>query len=527
MRKHALVIVLAFMLLATTVLAVSAYIRPPFIEIEGAAKRNVLNVIPGWVEVKNVNAVPVTVNLATGLNAEFYDNNFTLAPGELRVINFSIIVTTYGGYSSYIDATYRKTTGGLPTTVTAIMEVIAAANGTGINTHAPSAPVITAPANDTVIDDVLYIQWTPSTDADGNTILYYVIIDDNSNFLSPEYNISTLKTRKIINLEPGRIYFWKVIAYDGKFSTSSVPGTGMTSNELPPIPSLISPANGVVFNNGPSLSWSSVVDPDGDTVRYDILVDNNPDFSSPEITTTQLGTLLNTNGMLGEGTLYWKVRSRDSVGTSDFSLTRSFTLDCSDPYCYNLVVSSPTENDYNTKSIFFNFSISKNAKYIDKSLNSNYFGRICSNCNSVGKTYTAKEGFNNLTIKVTGYDGEVLNYNIYFNVDTTKPRIYTISPKDKSWIGGTLFTVKYTEENPEIKLFYGINAENDVQLENCPNGRNVQCSIELNLDAYDGQQIQYYFLIDDGYNQVMSKIYILNVDATDPEIEIILPENSL
>jgi len=515
------------MLLATTVLAVSAYIRPPFIEIEGAAKRNVLNVIPGWVEVKNVNAVPVTVNLATGLNAEFDDNNFILAPGELRVINFSIIVTTYGGYSSYIDATYRKTTGGLPTTVTAIMEVIAAANGTGINTHAPSAPVITAPANDTVIDDVLYIQWTPSTDADGNTILYYVIIDDNSNFLSPEYNISTLKTRKIINLEPGRIYFWKVIAYDGKFSTSSVPGTGMTSNELPPIPSLISPSNGAVLNIGPILSWSSVVDPDGDTVRYDILVDNNPDFSSSEISTTQLGTLLNTASMLGEGTQYWKVRSRDSVGTSDFSSTRSFSLDCLDPYCYNLVVTSPIGDMQNTKTLWFNFTINKNAKYIDKALNSKYFSRICSDCDSVAKKYTAIEGFNNFTIKITGYNGEIYYHSIYFIVDSTKPAIYTTTPKDKSWIGGTSFSVKYTEYNLQnISLFYGNGTMNEVMLNNCPNGRNVVCSIDLHLDEYDGMQIKYYFTIRDTFKSVNSKNYTLYIDATYPVINLISPLNT-
>ena len=527
MKKYALVVVLVLMFFSTTVFAVSAYIRPPYMEIEGYAKRNVLNAIPGWVEVKNVNTVPVNVNLATGLNAEFDDNNFILAPGELRIINFSIIVTNYGGYSSYIDATYRKTTGGLPSTVTALLEVIAVANGTGINTHAPTAPVITAPANDTVIDDVLDIQWNASTDADGNTILYYVIIDDNSNFLLPEYNISTLKTRKIINLEQGRIYFWKVIAHDGKFSTSSAPGTGMTSNELPPIPGLVSPANGIVLNNGPVLTWSSVVDPDGDTVRYDILVDNNPDFSSPEISTTQLGTSLNTNGMLGEGTQYWKVRSRDSVGTSDFSSVRFFTLDCSDPYCYNLVVTSPVGEMQNSRTLWFNFTISKNAKYIDKALNSKYFSRICSDCDSVAKKYTAIEGFNNFTIKITGYNGEIYYHSIYFTVDSTKPSIYTTTPKDKSWIGGTLFTVKYTEYKlSSISLFYWNTTMNEVVLQNCPNGRNVVCSIDLDMDAYDGKQIKYYFTIKDTFRSVNSKNYTLYVDATYPVINLISPLNT-
>ena len=91
MKKYALVVVLVLMFFSTTVFAVSAYIRPPYMEIEGYAKRNVLNAIPGWVEVKNVNTVPVTLDLATGLNVEFDDNNFILQPNELRIINFSII----------------------------------------------------------------------------------------------------------------------------------------------------------------------------------------------------------------------------------------------------------------------------------------------------------------------------------------------------------------------------------------------------------------------------------------------------
>jgi len=257
-------------------------------------------------------------------------------------------------------------------------------------------------------------------------------------------------------------------------------------------------------------------------------IQTNHSFSSPEIDASA-GTAYDTKGTLSEGTYYWKVRARDHAEASGFTAARSFTLDCTDPYCYNLEIINPVDDEtYNNRRILIDLSINRDVKYIYKALNSRFFTRICSNCNAALKEYSAKEGLNNLTIKILGYNGEVLLHSIFFTIDTKKPRVSKIEPKDKSWVSGTLFTVKYTEYNVEsISLFYGNGVMNEILLSNCPNGRKVECSVDVDLDDYDGQQIQYYFVIRDKFNEVMSKTYTLNIDTSSPVLVVISPENSV
>ncbi len=526
--REVIVVTLSLLLLSSIVLALGAYIRPPQIVIEAKVKNGVINIIPGWVEVKNVNNVDVTVHLGSANYIEFDDNDFVLAPNVTRVINFSAVVTKWGGYDTYIDATYRRTTGGLPATVSATLDINAQSNGTGINNNPPSAPVIVSPQSGSLIDGDLNLVWNASADADGNSILYYVIVDDDSDFSSPLANVSTVKLSKTINLQPGNVYYWEVIAYDGKFYAESGSGSGITENEFPPVPALLSPASGVVLNSEPLLQWSAVVDPDGTPVKYDLLVDNNADFSSPE--TNVAGTSsanYSTKGKLNEGTYYWKVRSKDAIGSAGYSSVRSFTLDCLDVYCYNLIVNSPENDTYNDKRMLVDLSISRNAKYIYKALNSNIFTKICSGCSSAAKYYSAKEGPNNLTLRIVGYNGEELIQSILFTVDTTKPKIAKTEPKHKSWVGGTLFKVKYTESNVQsISLFYGNGTMNEALLSNCPSGKNVVCMIDVNLSAYNGQQIQYYFVIRDNFRSIASRTYTLNVDTSPPILSLLSPANS-
>ncbi len=527
MRKYVLVIALSLLLLSSTVYALIAYIRPPVIQVTEYVKNGVINIVSSFVEVKNRNAVPVIVHLESDDFVQFEDNDFVLQPGETRNATFYVIVTKWGGFSTFLDVTYMRADGtGIPATVGAPMTISAISNGTGINNGPPTAPVITSPPNNAVIEGTLNLKWTASSDPDGNQILYYAIVDDNADFSSPVANISTIKLEKSVELETGKSYSWKVIAFDGKFSTSSNPGGGITSNDPPPTPTPISPANGAALNNAPVLSWSSVADPDGDFVIYDLLVDNNADFSSPEIN-APAGTSYNTNGILNAGTYYWKVRARDHAEASAYSTARSFTLTCTDPYCYNIQLVSPVDgNTYNSRSILVELSISRNAKSIYKALNTKTFTTICSDCSEVSKAYAAREGLNNLTIKIVGYNGEELVKSIFFTVDTTEPRISKIEPDDESWVSGTLFMVKYTENNiKNISLFYGNGEINEALLSNCPNGSNVECAIDLNLDDYDGQQIQYYFVIRDKFNEVVSKTFVLNVDATPPVLNVISPEN--
>ncbi len=530
MTAKLLVATLSLLLLASTAFALIVYISPPMIVITQYVKNNVVNVVPGEVEVANINDVPVTVHLSSADYIQFEENDFVLQPGQFRNVSFYAAITKWGGYSSFVDARYRRTSGSpLAWSATAPLQINALHNGTATNTHAPTAPVITEPPSGSLINGPLTLRWLASTDEDpSNTMLvYYVVVDNDPDFSSPIINTSTVDLEKTVNLQPGYVYYWKVIAYDGKFYTESVPGTGQTANQFPTIPILAGPSNGAVVSDEPLLLWSISSDPEGTPVRYDLLVDNNTDFSSPEINVQWLvNTNYDTKGKLNEGTYYWKVRSRDSVGSAGYSSVRSFTLDCLDAYCYNMQITNPLNNTYDTKKISLNLTINKDAKYIYKAFNSRTFTRICSDCSDVDKPYTGKEGLNNLTIKIIGYNGEELLQTIFFTIDTTKPRVSSILPKDKSLVSGTVFTIKYTEQNLQsIDIHYGPNAENQAALSNCPRGSNKVCSIDLDLSAYDGQSVLYYFIVRDNFRAVASKTYNITVDSTPPLLTLMLPVN--
>lgn len=84
-----------------------------------------------------------------------------------------------------------------------------------------------------------------------------------------------------------------------------------------------------------------------------------------------------------------------------------------------------------------------------------------------------------------------------------------------------LFQVQYSEENlAEIRIFYG-NEETGFRnssLVNCSSGEKVWCSIDVNLEDYDGERIEYYFIVKDiAGNEKRSQIrQNLNVDTTFP-----------
>jgi len=103
----------------------------------------------------------------------------------------------------------------------------------------------------------------------------------------------------------------------------------VTYSQPPPAPTLNSPAdNAVLTTSTPLLDWSDVVDPDGETVTYDVQADNSDcTFASPEVDQTALATSDFTPGSLADGTYCWRARAVDQSGVaSPWSTTRNFTI---------------------------------------------------------------------------------------------------------------------------------------------------------------------------------------------------------
>ena len=105
-------------------------------------------------------------------------------------------------------------------------------------------------------------------------------------------------------------------------------------NDAPSVPEIVGPANGAdLWGPDAGLTWYRSVDPNpGDTVTYDVMIDDHPDFDSPEIddtgitdegttlaaatptVTVTLGDLDGFENLVDGKRYYWRIRAVDQSG---------------------------------------------------------------------------------------------------------------------------------------------------------------------------------------------------------------------
>ncbi len=107
-------------------------------------------------------------------------------------------------------------------------------------------------------------------------------------------------------------YSVRVRAYNadlnpGKFSKTY---TLTIDTTPPPSPTPVSPPNQSTTLNRPTLQWHSV----GGEVQYQIELDNNVDFTSPEFSETTNKTSVRTRSLAKGVTYYWRIRAKDKAG---------------------------------------------------------------------------------------------------------------------------------------------------------------------------------------------------------------------
>ncbi|MCE7918422.1 MAG: hypothetical protein DYG85_02745 [Chloroflexi bacterium CFX1] len=119
-------------------------------------------------------------------------------------------------------------------------------------------------------------------------------------------------------------YYMKVRAYNANLDPGKFSGTYFfTLDATPPAaPALKRPKNGTSTPRRPQLEWKSV----GGAARYEVQIDNNADFSSPEFTTTTAKTFVQSKTLMGR-MYYWRVRAKDAAGNwSAWSAVLSFNV---------------------------------------------------------------------------------------------------------------------------------------------------------------------------------------------------------
>ncbi|MCX6711872.1 MAG: hypothetical protein NT139_02455, partial [Candidatus Woesearchaeota archaeon] len=122
-------------------------------------------------------------------------------------------------------------------------------------------------------------------------------------------------------------------------------------NTPPSIPILLAPTNdNHTLDNTPTLYWQNSTDVDGDIIKYPIQIDNDIDFTSPNVNMSNVtegahNTSYTVVNPLVIGIYYWRVRAYDGIDYSNWSSVWNFTLDS-----VNILLINKTVN-FNTLQI--------------------------------------------------------------------------------------------------------------------------------------------------------------------------------
>jgi len=192
-------------------------------------------------------------------------------------------------------------------------------------------PIQTLPDNEAVEQTLpLAFSW----EAIGGTEYYYLQIDDDPAFNSPEVDDSMMTTNSAeitSGLNQGETYYWRVQAGDlcGWSGWSPIWSFEMAC-PLPEIANLISPADMATDVPRPVLlDWDDVTA----AITYHIQVDQDPGFGSPDIdeqfSPGQSEYL--AEGLLHETLYYWRVRVENECGWGNWGSSWQFTTICPSP----------------------------------------------------------------------------------------------------------------------------------------------------------------------------------------------------
>ena len=125
----------------------------------------------------------------------------------------------------------------------------------------------------------------------------------------------------------------RIIADNGETISSTETSTFILDTEDPPSPGILSPLNGAFINERTlTLDWSDVSDPSG--VKYDLEIDEDPEFGSPLLIKTWLSRSeysVASKEALKDGIYYWRVRAIDNMGNQGNWVSGRFTIDATPP----------------------------------------------------------------------------------------------------------------------------------------------------------------------------------------------------
>jgi len=160
----------------------------------------------------------------------------------------------------------------------------------------PSLPAIINPDTSEYVDEDTYLIWLTSNDPDTfDVVTYTVQIDNNSDFLSPEMDVSGISNSGLVldealaqrlgdlagieNLIEGEIYYWRIRA-DDAFGLSSeytdgtnyfTYGDDVNNPPFPPTAGFSPSGDEEIISLTPTITWNDAIDPDPDDITESLI----------------------------------------------------------------------------------------------------------------------------------------------------------------------------------------------------------------------------------------------------------------
>lgn len=189
-----------------------------------------------------------------------------------------------------------------------------------VNT-APTVPDLISPSNNQLcISNSINFQWSVTTDAEKNPIIYQLQIAADNQFTQIVNSIDVSTPFHTITLEKGKAYYWRVKATDDKNASSAFSSTfsfyteGIAvTNHAPFLPQLLSPTNNsTISGTSTTLKWTASDVDTNDVLSFDVFLGT---VENPTAKIVDNKTLTSFEATLQPNTkYYWKVVVKDNKG---------------------------------------------------------------------------------------------------------------------------------------------------------------------------------------------------------------------
>ena len=157
------------------------------------------------------------------------------------------------------------------------------------------------------------LNWTGS-DPDGDALKYDIYFGDNTS-ASKKISDQTGTSYKPGTLTANKVYYWKVVAKDGKGGETSGDWWSFTTikpNSAPNKPAISSPLNGAIsISVNPKISWTCS-DPDKDALKYDIYFGTST--SAATLASNLSATSYQLSNLTKNKKYYWRIIAKDGRG---------------------------------------------------------------------------------------------------------------------------------------------------------------------------------------------------------------------